>query len=161
MIAGNIQYGTVRECIFSPKAFNILTDAVIRHWLSIAEDQETADNGFGATVAERLALFYADDAAISSRDHEWLQGAMTTLCGLFRRVGLETNTTKTESMTCYPGHIRTLLANQAYERMMTGQGPTYRERQRQRVTCPECQEELAAGSLTARSEPTAVTTYTK
>ena len=140
--------GTVQGGIFSPKAFNILTDAVIRHWLLELENQETADNGFGDTVADRLALFYADDGAIGARDHEWLQRAMVQLCDVFKRMGLETNTAKTESMTCYPGHVRTQLNNLSYERMMTGQGPTYKARRRQRVTCPECQVEMAAGSLT-------------
>ena len=36
---------------------------------------------------------------------------------------------------------------EAYGRLMTGEGPTFRERKRERVTCGDCGKEVAAGSL--------------
>ena len=35
----------------------------------------------------------------------------------------------------------------AYGRRITGEGHTYRERQKGRVHCRECREEMVAGSL--------------
>jgi hypothetical protein len=56
--------------------------------------------GFGDTVASKLALFYADDGLLSTRDAPWLQQALDVLTGLFRRIGLATNAMKTKTMTC-------------------------------------------------------------
>ena len=44
------------------------------------------------------ALFYADDGMVASSDPRWIQGAFSTLFGLFGRVDLKTNAGKTVSM---------------------------------------------------------------
>ena len=45
--------GIVQGSILSPELFNIISDAVIRHWLSlvITDNGEVSADGFGATVA--------------------------------------------------------------------------------------------------------------
>ena len=48
------------------------------------------------------ALFYAYDGMLVSSNPQWLQWAFTQLVGLFDRVGLNTNSGKTVSMTCQP-----------------------------------------------------------
>jgi hypothetical protein len=98
-------------------------------------------------VTQHQGLFYADDGKVTSRNSEWLQQALDILTGLFLRVGFWTNTTKTKTMTCLPGHIRTLLSSAAYKRRLTGQGDSYRQRKCQKVDCPECSKELSMGSL--------------
>jgi hypothetical protein len=40
-----------------------------------------------------------------------------------------------------------LLSTAAYKRRMTGEGDTYRQRKRRRVSCPECQKDLSASSI--------------
>ena len=40
-------------------------------------------------------------------------------------------------------------ADKAYTRRMTGAGSSYKEIQRERVSCPECGKELGMGSLAA------------
>ena len=54
----------------------------------------------GREVRHQAALFYADDGMLTSSNPQWLQWAFTQLVGLFSRVGLNTNSRKTVSMTC-------------------------------------------------------------
>jgi hypothetical protein len=44
----------------------------------------------------------------------------TSLSGFFERVGLQCNTTKTQTMICTPGWIRTQLPFESYRRMQRG-----------------------------------------
>ena len=82
------------------------------------------------------------------RTPQWLQGAFSSLVDIFDRVGLLTNVDKTVSMACQP--CRAGSGNKTtdgYRRRVTGEGISYRERQRERVPCVECGVEIAAGSL--------------
>jgi hypothetical protein len=133
-----------------PTLFNIVVDAIIRAWLASQQNgDDEATEGFIRNVAARIACFYADDGMIGSRDSDWLQHSIRVLAGLFERVGLRTNTTKTEAMTCAPSFIRGYMSPEAHQRNrgVEGSENTYRERKRQRVECSECQAGLAAGSL--------------
>ena len=67
-----------------------------------------------------LALFYADDAFIASHNHRILQEALDILVKLFERVGLLTNTAKTQTIICIPGKIRTRLTSGSYTRQYGG-----------------------------------------
>ena len=53
-----------------------------------------------------FVCFYVDDGLLAARDPEHLQLAFDLLTALFDRVGLKTNTSKTEAMTFLPGRIR-------------------------------------------------------
>jgi len=122
----------------SPKIFNILVDAVVREWLRQLFGDKVARDGFdalGPDEEQRLirlfvALFYADDGYIASRDPELLDRALLIIVGLFERVG-QTNTTKTEAMICTPGKIRTRLSASSYYRRYAGFGDTRGWAQRQ------------------------------
>ena len=133
---------------FSPTGFNVLVDAIVRYWLfrTLADGSERT-TGFGVSVKERLCAFYADDGLLAARDATWLQSAFDVLVGLFERVGLQTNTLKTKTMTCLPGYISGSLSDAAYKRRMTGEGDSYRARKRARINCPQCGKEMAHGSL--------------
>ena len=76
---------------------------MIRGWLRQVMDKEVAADGTGAQIRALLAAFYADNGLVQSRDPAFLQYAFDILVGLFERVGLRTNTTKTEAMTCVQG----------------------------------------------------------
>ncbi len=52
-----------------------------------------------------LALFYANDAFIASRNHRMLQEALDILVELFKLVGLASNSLKTQIIICIPGKI--------------------------------------------------------
>ena len=83
-----------------------MVDAIVREWARILQ----ADHGMGLEDVRRLlACFYADDGLIVARDPGDLQVAFDVLTGLFDRVGLRTNTMKTEAMVFLPGKLRTPL----------------------------------------------------
>eukprot|EP00957_Ditylum_brightwellii_P007847 594145-Ditylum_brightwellii.AAC.1 len=67
-----------------------------------------------------LPCFYADDGAVCDRQHHRLQQSTNILVELLDHVGLQTNTEKTEAMTCVPGKIRTCLTPEAYNNSRTG-----------------------------------------
>ena len=137
----------------SPNLFNILVDAVVRKWLvDVMDDIDTAnDEGLqGDDVSRMTSLFYADDGAIGSLDHEWLQRANQHLCNLFRDcTGLVPNTEKTEIMSCHPGIIRGQCSMEGYKRQHKGTGDTYVKRKWKRTVCPvpSCGKDLALGFL--------------
>ena len=92
--------------------FNLTVNAIVREWVRVLQEV----HGMGLEDVRRLmACFYADDGLIVARDPEDLQVAFDVLTGLFDRVGLRTNTTKTEAMVFLPGRIRTPLTAEAYE----------------------------------------------
>jgi Reverse transcriptase (RNA-dependent DNA polymerase)/Ulp1 protease family, C-terminal catalytic domain len=141
--SGNTQGG-----IFSPNAFNIQIDSVIRHWLHLTLNSDSPTHqGLGRSVEHILALFYADDGCISTQDHEWLQHALNVLSQLFQRIGLYTNTQKTALMTSQPPTPHINLSKEAYQRKVTGLGPSFQDRQKQVTRCPYCDKPLRQASL--------------
>ena len=59
----------------------------------------------GGTRSTFFAIFIVDDAYLVSRDVEFLQRALDLLVSLFERVGLEMNTSKTQTMICTPDRV--------------------------------------------------------
>ena len=96
--------------------FNLLVDKVIRYWLTISIDDhgETSINGLGRTVANLLAILYADDTLLAATDPLWLQQALDLLVHLFRCMGLDTNMEKTKLLLCNCGYIPTSISDRAY-----------------------------------------------
>ena len=66
---------------------------------------------------------------------------------MFDRVGMQTNVGKKVGIVYHPCQAAGTQWEAAYKRRMTGEGITYRERQRARVKCSDCGEEMAMGSL--------------
>ena len=130
---------------FSPRIFNVMVDAVVREWIRQVLGDDEAKNGYGELVRQLLAIFYADDAFIAGRDPVQLQDAINILVELFERVGLRTNTTKTQVMTCIPGKIYTRWSKAVYSANRVGE--PRREQLRKRVNCDICGKGLAAASL--------------
>ena len=102
----------------SAKLFNILVDAVVCKllWL-LREEGNYEEAELEELMATFFAIFYVDDAYLASRDAEFLQGTLDIIIRLFEWVGLQTNTKKTQTMICTPGHIRTQLPIESYCRM--------------------------------------------
>jgi len=131
----------------SPTLFNILVDAIVREWLRTTCPAAAGVEGFGREAIRKIACFYADDGLIGARDPEWLQYSFNKLVGLFGRVGLETNTKKTQVMIGQPQFIPGPESEEAYSRRCSGVGETYSERRRRKVECPRCHLPLAEASL--------------
>ena len=104
----------------------------------------------GDVVSRVSSLYYADNDAIRSLDHKWLQYANQHLCNLFRDcTGLVPNTEKTETLSCHPGAIWRRCSTEGYRRRHKGTGDTYAKREGKKTVCPipSCGKDLALGSL--------------
>jgi hypothetical protein len=131
----------------SAKLFNILVDAVVWEWMQqLEETRDYKEEEVGEYMATFFAIFYVDDAFLASWDAGFLQHALTLLVNLFKRVGLQANTSKTQTMICTPGRIRTQLPSESYRRMQKGQ-VTASEWNSCDVECYQCGKELKASSL--------------
>ena len=107
--------GVVQGGPLSPTIFNLIVDAIVREWARVLQ----ADHGMGLEDVRRLlACFYADDGLIVARYPDELQIAFDVLTGIFDRVGLRTNTDKTEAMVFLLGKLRTPLSSDSYESKM-------------------------------------------
>ena len=105
----------------SPTIFNVVVDAVVRHWVNMALEEGEKRGGEGRHQA---AFFYADDGMVASSEPRWLQWAFDALVSLFEQVGLRKNFGKTVSMVCRPCQAARTQSEEAYTRKMTGEGPT-------------------------------------
>ena len=71
--------------------------------------------GFDATDIRTIAaVFYTYDELVTTRGPKTLQVSFDILVSLFERVGLATNTTKTEVVVFLLGWIRRGLSKDAY-----------------------------------------------
>ena len=75
---------------------------------------------------------------VALSDPRWLRGIFNTLGGLFDKVGLQTNVRKTVGMVCRPFQAAGNQFDVSYGRHIMGEGPTYRDQLKGRVSCREC-----------------------
>ena len=103
----------------SPNIFNVVVDAVVRHWVTMALDDTEKRGDRGEKGRHQVALFYADNGMVASSDPHWIQWAFNALVSLFERVGLRTNVGKTVSMVCRPCQAVGNQSEAAYKRILT------------------------------------------
>ena len=94
--------GVTEGDLLSPTIFNIVADAVVRHWvvvmMEVAEEQ-------GERVQEsrhQNALFCADDGMVALLDPRWIQDSCSTLVSLFDSLGQQINFGGKSGMICRP-----------------------------------------------------------
>ena len=121
----------------SPMIFNIMVDAVVRHWRHVFKPHER----------DELALVYADDGVIPGTDETMVQASMDHITKSFASLGLKMNSAKAESMVMTGGRNKVNFCSAAYSRQVTGQGPSHRERQDTKVTCKKCGGLIGRASL--------------
>ena len=73
----------------SPTIFNVVVDAVVRHWLEGLQNA-TEDKGATGRKGHFSAVFYGDNRLVGASDPDRLQGAFSALVAIFDRVGLRT-----------------------------------------------------------------------
>jgi hypothetical protein len=112
----------------------------------LEQDGDYDEEQAAELVATFFAIFYVDDAYLASQDAGFLQHALTLLVDLFARVGLQTNTSKTQTMICTLGQIRTQLPSESYRRMMIGR-VTASEWNSHDIECYQCGNEKKTSSL--------------
>ena len=105
-----------------------------------------------ASLTVKSSFSYADTGLVDSTDPGWIQSESDTLTGLFDRVGLRTNIRKTVGMECNPLWETGVQVDKAYTWRMMGEVRIFKERQRERVLCLECDKEFAKGSLVAHHQ---------
>ena len=86
----------------SPPIFNVVVNAVVRHWVNSLVDEAESKGETEREGRHQSSVFYANDGMVVSSDPAWLQGAFNALVAIFDRVGLLTNVRKTVSMVCHP-----------------------------------------------------------
>jgi hypothetical protein len=131
------------------KLFNIMVDVVVWEWMRLLQEEmemEMEGGELDEMIETLFTIFYVDDAYIASRDPVFLQRAIDGLVSTFKRVGLETNTKKTQAMTCTPGTIHLQLPADSYLRMRTGR-MTAADWDARTVTCRECGQDMRTSSL--------------
>ena len=94
--------GVMQGDPLSPTIFNVVVDAVVRHWVMVMVEGAEKRNERVQEGMHQDALFYEDNGMVASPDPRWIQGAFNTLVGMFYRVGLQTNVGKIVCMVCRP-----------------------------------------------------------
>ena len=139
--------GMTQGSPLSAKLFNILVNAVACKWL-----RELREGGnykvweLDDFMLTFFAIFYLDNVYLASRDAEILQRVMDILVSLFERVGLETNTSKMQTVICTPGRIQTQLPTKLYRQLRQGR-VTAAEWNARDVECSRCGKTIRASSL--------------
>ena len=139
--------GLTQGDLLYPTIFNVVVDAVVCHWISLAEAGEGRQDGWVREVQHISAFFYANDRLVALTDPVWLQGAFDTLTGLFKRVGLRKNISNMVGMHCRNFRAAGTQSEAAHGQRMTGEGLTYRSRHRLRVKLPDCGVYTEAGLM--------------
>ena len=98
-----------QEDPLSPTIFNVVLDAVLRHWITVAETKENIvdlgaaeTEGFGRDMQKLSAQLYSDGGFQVLTQAACLQSDFDTMKELFNRVGILTNLAKMVSMSCQP-----------------------------------------------------------
>ena len=121
----------------SPMVFNVVIDAVIRHWEHTCQP----------IPMEEASLFYIDDGALTGTDAGRLQVSLDTIARAFESFGLFMNASKTKFMVMSGGKHRLKMSSTAYNRHVTGEGMSHRERSLAKVQCIKCGAEVCRASL--------------
>ncbi len=116
---------------------------MVCEWVQqLKEDGDYEEGELAVLTATFFAIFYITNAYLASQDAGFLHHALTLLVDLFQRVGLRTNTSKTHTMICTPGWIRTQLPTKLYRRMQRGR-VTAAEWNSRDVQCYQCGKGMA------------------
>ena len=105
---------------FLTHILNVMVDAVVRGWLHTILGPDAARDRYGKEICTLMVIFYADDVLLASRDPVLFQQALDVIVGLFQRVDLCRNMSKTKVVTCVPGRICTRHSNWVYNNSREG-----------------------------------------
>ena len=86
-----VYHGVTQGDSLSTTFFNMVMDAVIRHWVTVVAKTEACTEGLGLSIWDLALYLYADNGLITSTQPDRLQWAFDIISGLFDRVGLRTN----------------------------------------------------------------------
>ena len=101
--------GVTQGDLLPPTIFNVVVDAVVRHWVVVMVEGAEERRECGQKGRHKNSLFYADDVIVALLDPQWMKCAFSTLVGLFNWVGLQNNVGKTGGVRATDEGIGTLL----------------------------------------------------
>ncbi len=138
--------GVTQEGPLSAKLFNILVNVMVWEWMRLMRATiNDADGNLAECIEGLFTVFYANDGYIASCNTEFLQEALNILVKTFKRIGLTTNTKKTQAMVCTPGRILSQLPSDSYKCIRKGMAAG--EESQRAVVCHVCNKPLQARSL--------------
>ena len=124
--------------IVSPTIFNIVIDAIIRNAYKMLESLGDDDI---------IVQFYADDGIIGGKDYDRVQMIMDKITNDLLSFGLVMNIAKTEAMAMQVLQRRKNMSTIAYERKITKQGLSAKERDKIYQQCQWCAKTVMTKSL--------------
>ena len=83
--------GEIQGEPLSPTIFNVVVNAVLRHWVAVVSEEVAEPDSFVQAVLNMADIFYGAHGLLESTRYKWLKRAFNTLVALFDRVGLQTN----------------------------------------------------------------------
>ena len=98
--------GVTQGDLLPPTIFNVVVDAIVRHWVHGVVGKTEARGETGREDRHQAALSYADDGMVASSDPAWIQGSFTALVGLFDRVGLRKISGRLSAWSANPARRR-------------------------------------------------------
>ena len=84
----------------SPTIFNVVVDAVVSHWVTMALEEAEKRGEKGNEGSHQADLFYAGDGMVAFSNPRLLQWAFDILVSLSEWVGLQKNVEKTRRYVC-------------------------------------------------------------
>ena len=111
----------------SSTIFNVVVDTLVRHWVTLMLEIAEERVSHGQEGRHHNAFFYTDDGMVTSLYPQCLQGASSTLVGLFGRVGLRNNVSNTVEMFCRTCHAAGTQSEAVYRTQMTREVSSYQE----------------------------------
>ena len=99
-----IPWGNSRQPFFFT-VFNVVVDAVIRHWVTVSVPIEVGEEGLRDSIEELMVFFFADDGLVALPRTERFQRLLNVLTDLFDQVGFRTNMRKTVRLAFWTCNI--------------------------------------------------------
>ena len=118
--------GVTQGYLLYPSIFDMVVDAVIRHWVKVVTGERPVPYVFGRAVQTLAALFYEDYVILASSWMSRIQEALNVLTGLFDWIVLRKNFNKIVGMTCQSCCTLVRQSKVAYTCRMMWEGPSYR-----------------------------------
>lgn len=122
--------------IVSPLIFNIMADAVVRHWRHVHLLQDITE----------MSVFYADDGLLTGSKPDRVQDSIDVITKVFVSVRLKMNAQKTEYLVMTRGRQKVCLTSMEFNGKFTD-GLSYKDQQKQNVVCVKCGAEVQRASL--------------
>ena len=136
-----VKRGVTQGDAVSPILFNVVIDAMMRHWRCQLDPSNTGD------PLTMSVNFYANDSHVGGTDLTAIQQSLDSLANLFARTGLGVNAGETKAMVGRPSQSFHSWDSLLHRGRLMGEGLSPASRKHRKVVCPKCQLEMRAGSL--------------